>query len=55
MLLKAAFAHRRKMLRSTFPWPQALKESDVDPTLRAEALDWAEWERLFQAVLKYNA
>jgi 16S rRNA (adenine1518-N6/adenine1519-N6)-dimethyltransferase len=55
MLLKAAFAHRRKMLRSTFPWPQALKASDVDPTLRAEALDWAEWERLFQAVLKYNA
>ncbi len=51
-VLRASFAHRRKMLRSTFPWPQALQASGVDPTLRAEALDWPEWESLFQAVLK---
>ena len=47
-LLKACFAHRRKMLRSTFPWPEVLKASGVDPTLRAEALDWPQWEKLFQ-------
>ena len=54
-LLKASFAHRRKMLRSTFPWPQALKASEVDPTLRAEALDWPEWEKLYRAVLAQKA
>ena len=47
-LLKACFAHRRKMLRSTFPWPEVLQASGVDPTLRAEALDWPQWESLFQ-------
>ena len=50
-ILKAAFAHRRKMLRSTFPWPKALEASGIDPTLRAEALDWNQWEALFRAVL----
>ncbi len=54
-VLKAAFAHRRKMLRSTFPWPQALAASGVDPTLRAEALDWPQWEGLLRAVLTHKA
>lgn len=54
-ILKAAFAHRRKMLRSTFPWPQALTASGVDSTLRAEALNWPQWQSLFEAVRKHRA
>jgi 16S rRNA (adenine1518-N6/adenine1519-N6)-dimethyltransferase len=54
-LLRACFAHRRKMLRSTFPWPQALQHSGIDPTLRAEALDWAEWDKLFHSLLSLGA
>ncbi|MBI2711533.1 MAG: ribosomal RNA small subunit methyltransferase A [Bdellovibrio sp.] len=49
-VLKAAFAHRRKMLRSSFPWQNALALSGVDGKKRAEALDWTEWSQLFQAV-----
>jgi 16S rRNA (adenine1518-N6/adenine1519-N6)-dimethyltransferase len=48
--LKSTFAHRRKMLRSSFPWQNALEVSGVDGKKRAEALDWNEWSQLFQAV-----
>jgi len=51
-LLRLAFAHRRKMLKgnvSGTPWQRALELSGVDPTLRAEALDWDEWVRLWKA------
>ncbi len=50
-LLKCAFAHRRKMLRANLsgtPWQQALAKSGVDPTKRAEALEWDEWVALWQ-------
>lgn len=50
-LLKTAFQHRRKMLRVNFngtQWKSALDQSGVDPTLRAEALDWKEWILLWQ-------
>jgi 16S rRNA (adenine1518-N6/adenine1519-N6)-dimethyltransferase len=53
-LLKVCFAHRRKMLRSVLPWQNALELSGVDGTKRAEALDWQEWDRLYQAVRKIN-
>lgn len=53
-LLKLAFSQRRKMLRSIFnskePWQKALELSGVDGTKRAEALQWSEWEQLFQAL-----
>ncbi len=45
-LLKTAFQHRRKMLRVNLggtQWKSALDQSGVDPTLRAEALDWKDW------------
>ncbi len=48
-LLKNCFAHRRKMLRTVIPCKNALGLSGVDGTKRAEALDWDEWNRLFQA------
>jgi 16S rRNA (adenine1518-N6/adenine1519-N6)-dimethyltransferase len=51
-LLKACFAQRRKMLRSVVPWRNALELSGVDGTKRAEALNWQEWDQLFQAVRK---
>lgn len=55
-LLKACFAHRRKMLRSSLPkgtlFRNALAVSGVDDTKRAEALEWADWDRLFQAARK---
>ncbi|MGK5087718.1 16S rRNA (adenine(1518)-N(6)/adenine(1519)-N(6))-dimethyltransferase RsmA [Bdellovibrionota bacterium FG-2] len=58
-LLKAAFAHRRKMLRSglphTLPFQNALKISGVDGAKRAEALEWGEWESLFRALLSTTA
>lgn len=47
--LKVCFAHRRKMLRSSLPWRNALELSGVDGTKRAEALQWPEWEQLFLA------
>jgi 16S rRNA (adenine1518-N6/adenine1519-N6)-dimethyltransferase len=53
-LLKAAFQHRRKMLRSgLLPNPryrEALDRSGLDPTLRAEALTWEQWAQFFAAV-----
>ena len=53
-LLKACFAHRRKMLRSSLA-PElraALQAASIDGTKRAEALDWAEWGRFIAAVSK---
>ena len=53
-LLKACFAHRRKMLRAGlkgFSGPRnALEASGVDGTKRAESLSWDEWARLFAAL-----
>ena len=53
-LVKAAFAQRRKMLRGTLGkrFGNALERSGIDPTLRAEALTWAHWEKLFNAALE---
>jgi 16S rRNA (adenine1518-N6/adenine1519-N6)-dimethyltransferase len=50
-LLKTAFLHRRKMLRVNLGksrWKDALEKSGVDPTLRAEALEWKDWVALWQ-------
>lgn len=52
-LLKACFAHRRKMLRSGLPdgpLREALARSGIDPTLRAEALNWEQWRSFYQAL-----
>ena len=55
-LLRAAFQHRRKMLRSGLPpdghWRNALADSGVDGTKRAEALEWGEWRELWKALRK---
>ncbi|NDG83642.1 MAG: ribosomal RNA small subunit methyltransferase A [Proteobacteria bacterium] len=51
-LLKLAFQHRRKMLKGNLSgtaWQQALEKSGVDPAKRAEALEWEEWIRLWNA------
>ncbi len=48
--LKICFSHQRKMLRSYLPWKEALRQSGVEGTKRAEALDWEEWRQLFQCV-----
>ena len=52
-LLKAGFAHRRKMLRSGLPegpLREALARSGIDPTLRAEALSWEQWAAFYSAL-----
>lgn len=52
-LLKACFAHRRKMLRSGLPlgpYREALARSGVNPELRAEALNWQQWRALYEAL-----
>jgi len=52
-LLKACFAHRRKMLRSGLPegpMHAALERSGIDPTLRAEALSWEQWRKFYGAL-----
>jgi 16S rRNA (adenine1518-N6/adenine1519-N6)-dimethyltransferase len=55
-LLRASFAHRRKMLRAGLAaapqFKQALEPAGIDPTLRAEALTWDQWNRFFAAVWK---
>lgn len=51
-LLKVSFQHRRKMLRANLNgtrWKTALDQSGVDPTLRAEALEWKDWIALWQS------
>lgn len=53
-LVKTAFAQRRKMLRGTLGerFGRALARSGIDPTLRAEALTWEHWGKLFNAALE---
>lgn len=51
-LLKISFSQKRKMLRSLLPWPKVLELSQVDGTKRAEALNWLEWNQLFQVIRK---
>jgi len=54
-LLKQAFAHRRKMLRSGLPKnspaQRALETAGISGTNRAEALDWNQWKSWFSALL----
>ncbi len=53
-LLKSAFLHRRKMLRANLGhghWKAAFEKSGVDPTLRAEALEWKDWMAIWQSSL----
>lgn len=54
-LLKRAFGSKRKMLRNNLSsspeWKKALEISGVDPTLRAEALEWQDWQKLFSSRL----
>jgi len=58
-LLRACFAHRRKMLRAGLnAHPDikgALEPAGIDPTLRAEALSWEQWNALFSAVWKTHS
>jgi 16S rRNA (adenine1518-N6/adenine1519-N6)-dimethyltransferase len=53
-LLRACFAHRRKMLRSGLPadgpFRAALERSGLEPTKRAEELSWEDWARFFSAL-----
>ncbi len=55
-LVKTCFAHRRKMLRSSLPssgiWREALAQSGIDGTRRAEMLGWEDWEKFFAAALR---
>jgi 16S rRNA (adenine1518-N6/adenine1519-N6)-dimethyltransferase len=54
-LVRAGFAHRRKMLRSTLRaalgdrTADCLAEADIDPRARAESLGLAEWAALARA------
>ncbi len=54
-LLKHAFAHRRKMLRSGLPkdspYQRALETAGISGTNRAEALDWNQWRDWLAALL----
>ncbi len=57
-LLRTAFTHRRKMMRSGLPsgfWRNVLEHSKVDGTKRAEALQFDEWQRLFDAAKQLKA
>ncbi len=58
-LLKACFAHRRKMLRAGLKghsvFQNALEVSQVSGTKRAEALTWDEWSKLWRAVLNFRS
>jgi len=51
-LLRLAFAQRRKTLwnnlKSSEIWARALKSSDLDPSLRAEALSFEQWRKLWE-------
>ena len=52
-LLKTSFMHRRKMLRSGLPegtYRAALERSGIEPTLRAEALSWEQWQHFYEAL-----
>jgi 16S rRNA A1518/A1519 N6-dimethyltransferase RsmA/KsgA/DIM1 with predicted DNA glycosylase/AP lyase activity len=48
-LVRAGFAHRRKMLRRSLEGlvaPDAFAGAGIEPTARAEELDLTQWERL---------
>ena len=55
-LLRLAFAHRRKMIRSSIPKGTvaqiAFQRSGLDGTKRAEALSWEEWGQWFNALIQ---
>lgn len=57
-LLKTAFSHRRKMLRSGLPktgnWKTALKTAGIEETLRPEQLDWSDWFSFYNALLELH-
>lgn len=57
-LLRAAFAHRRKMLRSALPagspYKKALEGAQLDGTKRAEALSWQEWQSFYDALVRLS-
>ena len=49
-LLKTSFQHRRKMLKGNLrepPFKNALANSGVDVTLRAESLTWDDWKKIW--------
>ncbi len=51
-LLKQAFKQRRKMLKGNFSgtaWQEAFLKSGVDPTKRAESLEWEEWVKIWRS------
>lgn len=52
-LLRLSFSHRRKTLINNLKqvpqWKQALEKSGLAPTLRAEALDFEQWRKLWHA------
>ena len=52
-LLRHAFKHRRKMLRGNFAgtrWQEPFQKSGVDPTHRAESLEWNDWIQIWKQV-----
>ncbi len=49
-LLKQSFKHRRKMLKGNLTgtkWQKGLEEGGVNPSLRAEALQWEDWIKIW--------
>jgi 16S rRNA (adenine1518-N6/adenine1519-N6)-dimethyltransferase len=58
-LLRAAFRHRRKMLRSGLPknssFASALDKAEIEGTRRAEELEWAEWQRWMTAIFEISS
>ncbi len=51
-LLKTAFRQRRKMLKGNFKataWENAFLKSEIDPTKRAESLEWSDWVKLWKS------
>jgi len=56
-LLRKSFSQRRKMLKNVLSTDDHLSQIDleklgIDLKIRAEALDWKDWENVFEAVLK---
>lgn len=54
-LLRTAFKQRRKMLRGNFSstkFEKAFVNSGVESSLRAEALDWPEWKKIWDQIWK---
>ena len=50
-LLKTSFKQRRKMLRGNLAgtrWQKGLEKGGVDPTKRAESLNWDEWKAIWK-------